>query len=354
MVTANREIRAVLVSAMLLVGFLISVLASGRVDLGDFLALATNFFEAAFLLWSIVGAVMIVVALFLHLRKGEAALPPITLLANLLTERWQRDYFVSLIWPPIMFATLMAGFNAFKQMILSQYAFRFDPLFADIDRALFLGQDPWVVTHAVFGSPLATTILDHFYHGWYAPMALGVIICAWLPADSWRLRTQYLLSYIGIWLGLGSIFASLTPSAGPIYYPALIGPYPSFSEMIAQLESIDKIYELRALDLQALLLSTLGSHELTPGAGISAMPSVHNALAVLFAIAAFRINRFFGWVMAIYAFVIWIGSIHLGWHYAIDGIVSLILTICLWRACGTMTDWLETSPSIYDTSTAKA
>src|SRR3546814_5985014 len=59
------------------------------------------------------------------------------------------------------------------------------------------------------------------------------------------------------------------------------------------------------------------------------MPSVHNGLAALFAIAAFRLWRPLGWVVAAYAALIWVGSIHLGWHYAIDGMVSIAMTFAI-------------------------
>ena len=84
-----------------------------------------------------------------------------------------------------------------------------------------------------------------------------------------------------------------------------------------------------------------GGDTLMIGGGISAMPSVHNGLAALFAFAAFRINRKAGWAMAAYAALIWIGSIHLGWHYAIDGIVSIALAWGIWRGAGRIADWLD-------------
>src|SRR3546814_11562159 len=81
----------------------------------------------------------------------------------------------------------MASFNAFKQMVLVSAGFGFDPLFAEIDRALFLGHDPWRVTHAIF-SPMATYAIDRAYHGWFAPMSLGVLLCAFGAPRSYRLR----------------------------------------------------------------------------------------------------------------------------------------------------------------------
>jgi hypothetical protein len=77
------------------------------------------------------------------------------------------------------------------------------------------------------------------------------------------------------------------------------------------------------------------------GSGISAMPSVHNALAALFAMASFKLNRIAGWLLTFYAAFIWIGSIHLGWHYALDGIVAIALTFGIWHVCGRIADRLE-------------
>src|SRR3546814_15741417 len=83
----------------------------------------------------------------------------------------------------------MASFNAFKQMVLVSDGFGFDPLFAEIDRALLLRHDPWRVTHAIF-SPMATYANDRSYHGWFAAMSLGVLLCALGARRSYRLRTQ--------------------------------------------------------------------------------------------------------------------------------------------------------------------
>jgi membrane-associated phospholipid phosphatase len=81
--------------------------------------------------------------------------------------------------------------------------------------------------------------------------------------------------------------------------------------------------------------------KLIVGGGISAMPSVHNGLALLFALAAFRLNRVAGWVLSAYAALIWLGSIHLGWHYALDGLVAGAVTYAIWLACGRIAEKLD-------------
>jgi membrane-associated phospholipid phosphatase len=67
-------------------------------------------------------------------------------------------------------------------------------------------------------------------------------------------------------------------------------------------------------------------------AGISAMPSMHVATSVLMALYAARHARWAGWIMWIFAGLIQIGSVHLGWHYAVDGYLGGIVALAAWRA----------------------
>ena len=179
-----REIRATVAGATVLAVYAALVLSTGRVDLGEFTALFGDYLTGSLLLWLCVG----VVAGLFHLCRGARASGNDAFLVPLVREwiraRWERDRGLSLIWPPVLFALLMAAFNAFKQMVLPLAGYRLDPFLAQADRALFLGHDPWRVTHALFGSPGATLLIDHFYHGWFAPMAVGIVLCAFLPARS--------------------------------------------------------------------------------------------------------------------------------------------------------------------------
>ena len=44
--------------------------------------------------------------------------------------------------------------------------------------------------------------------------------------------------------------------------------------------------------------------------------------------------RWLAWGLIGYAIVLWIGTVHLGWHYAVDGEASALLIYPIWRLSG--------------------
>jgi hypothetical protein len=58
------------------------------------------------------------------------------------------------------------------------------------------------------------------------------------------------------------------------------------------------------------------------------------AIAVLFALAGWQASRAAGLALTAYALVVLIGSVHLGWHYAVDGYFAAAATVVIWIACG--------------------
>ena len=351
-----REIKGAGLGAAIVAAYMALVLASGRVDPGMFGRLLAFYIRTSFALWIFLGGFCVLVLMVQHGRRsgGEPFLAKFAV--TIVRDRWERDYFASLFWPPLLFATLLASFNAFKQMILPLAGFSWDPMLAAADKALFLGVDPWRVSHALLGSEEMTALIDRAYHGWFVPMSLGLIACAWMPRSTFRLRTQYMLSYIGVWIGIGSILAFLMPSAGPCFYETFVGGHASFHELLQRLASVqsDTGAVMTSLNNQEMLVRLHGADKLVIGGGISAMPSVHCGLAALFALAAFQLHRGVGWFVAAYATVIWIGSFHLGWHYALDGLVSIALTFGIWVLCGRIAVALDNQAPLQEPAAALA
>ena len=63
---------------------------------------------------------------------------------------------------------------------------------------------------------------------------------------------------------------------------------------------------------------------------------MHVAFAALLARGAFALDKRTGWLLSIYALLVWIASVHLGWHYAIDGIVGAPMAVGTWHLAGWM------------------
>jgi membrane-associated phospholipid phosphatase len=62
------------------------------------------------------------------------------------------------------------------------------------------------------------------------------------------------------------------------------------------------------------------------------MPSMHVASSIIVMLLAYRINRGLGHLMLAFTNVMMIGSVHLGWHYAVDGLFGAALALACWYA----------------------
>ncbi len=194
--------------------------------------------------------------------------------------------------------------------------FSWDVAFMAWDRALHFGLDPWVILQPVLGYDYVTFAINLAYNFWFI-----ALFSAWFwfgfRKEADELRTRFFLSYMLAWWIGGGLLAVMFSSAGPVYFDELgLLPNP-YTELFAYLNDADTRIPLWFLDTQQMLWD--GHTGKGPAFGISAMPSMHNASAVLFALAFAQVSRKLGWFFAAYAVVILVGSVHLGWHYAIDG-----------------------------------
>lgn len=280
-------------------------------------------FIAIFLITQIAGIVTLGI-------KTKFKASPFAFCFNKLKEKWQQDRFFSFIWPISTLIILIPSFNVFKQTILSERGFTTDPLLEELDFLIF-GKNPGLILHEFIGNQNTTIYIDNLNNSWFIPMILSIFLVAF--SNSQKLRIRYVSGYIFVWIFIGSIMAYLLPSAGPCFYIDFIDPnHNGYAQLMSYLHSHhNDSTPIKAIAYQQYLASVFGKPIVTIGAGISAMPSVHVALATLFALGSYYYNRYLGILMVIYALLIWIGSIYLGWHYFVDGLVSFILVILFWK-----------------------
>ena len=212
----------------------------------------------------------------------------------------------------IVLGLAMALHGWAKSMIPHVAGYWADPLLADLDQLIFR-QDPWrLVRH-----DLLSPIYAQAYVSWF-PITFGTMgVLAFSGRDHDRLLTLYLAVLI---VG-GTIGQYLLPSAGPIFYQR-IGLGDRFAELVAT----NHPNYTRFADY---LWANYASGGANLGTGISAMPSMHVAMAIWTVLAARAIWKPLAIPAAIYAALVWLASIASGWHYATDGLVGgLVVFAC--------------------------
>ena len=256
---------------------------------------------------------------------------------------WRRFLEVYLN-PRVVSAAVLAGlmvaaninvFGAWKLAIPKLRPFDWDPRLAELDRLLHFGRHPWELLRPALENSLATNILDFSYYTW---LPLVAIVCAWQAWSPRReLRLRFFLTFVAVWIVLGDIAAVAFSSAGPPYWDHVVGGVNPYRGLFDHLSAVAGQMPLGTPIVQNALWARYTSAVQTPYTGISAMPSIHVAMPVLYALVGWRTWKPLGVVFAAYGVLILVGSVHLGWHYAIDGYASILGVLVLWWVAGKFT-----------------
>lgn len=205
--------------------------------------------------------------------------------------------------------------------------FSWDVAFMEIDRALHFGVDPWRLLQPLLGYDIVTFGFNLVYNFWFLAL-FGLWFWFGFKPDMSLLRLRFFISYMIGWFVGGGVLALYFSSAGPCYYALLGLSSDPFQPLMAYLHDVNTRLPLWALDAQRLLWDGYAG-KVSP-IGISAFPSMHNTMAVIFALVGWRMHKSLGIIFTAYATLILIGSVHLGWHYAVDGYAGIAIALAAW------------------------
>jgi hypothetical protein len=214
-------------------------------------------------------------------------------------------------------------------------SYHWDPAFMEWDRMIHFGVYP----HELIMPFIERWNLAGFFNFAYLIWFVAMFGCNGyaLFCDKNRVRrSQYLWTHIISWMVIGVILATVFASVGPVYlhhfYPDLANPYEG---LLAYLRGVhDSGVQLNVVRMSPVLLELVENDRVVDLNGISAMPSMHVAIAWLLVLYMFAVNRIMGWLAVLFFILIQIGSVCLAWHYAIDGYAAAILVTLIWWLTG--------------------
>lgn len=263
----------------------------------------------------------------LWLFATERPESPLRLLADL-PRRWRLgERFIFAAPVLLAMAVFFPVFSSMKSAIPAMSSYTLDPLFARMDVVIH-GGHAWELLHPVFGYPVVTYLINGLYHLWLPAFYIALCsVAVWIEQP--ELRRRFLIAFVLTWALLGNLAATLLASVGPCFY-WLFYPDDPYGGLMDYLRQADQVLPLAALDVQETLVAWW--QEGTPGLGrgISAMPSVHVAVACLLTLLCWRLGRVMAWLGTLFLVGILVGSVHLGYHYAIDGYFSIIGAAAIW------------------------
>lgn len=232
-----------------------------------------------------------------------------------LRERWLNRRGAIVLVALLSFYATYLSYRNLKSFIPFVTSADHDMGLLDLDRAMFLGQDPANVLHAILGTGLAAHILSWAYLAFlsFVPISLGVAL---IWSSKLRAGLLYVTSVSLCWL-FGAASYYVLPAQGPIYaQPRLFSDLPETG--VARLRGT--LAEHRA--------EVLANPDSTGAVqSVAAFASLH--IAVVFAAAliaqmvgAPRIIRRGLWTFLGLTIV---ATIYFGWHYLIDDLAGLAI-----------------------------
>lgn len=222
-------------------------------------------------------------------------------------------------------------FSSIKTSFPYGRGFPYDVTHANIDKMIHFGVDPWRLLYAVAQHPWVLRLAEMNYNVlWFLVCYFSLYWVVTSPRAS-RFRVRFVLSWFASWILVGNVVAGMYLSAGPAFYAHVTGDTERFGGQMAFLAS-SATETSSAVNMQNYLWRLHETGNMGFGSGISAFPSMHVALITLITLYINEFNPKIGRYLWIYVAFVMMSSVYLGWHYAIDGYVSLVMVTAIYWA----------------------
>ena len=227
-----------------------------------------------------------------------------------------------LLWIVAAVAVLTTAYAWTKLYLPALGGELWDGKLASLDRLLAFGIDPNVFMITIFeGAPRwAARLLDLHYSMFVTTM---LATTGWFVTDSdHSRRVCFAWGAASLW-SLGLWLYVAMPALGPVFTLAGLSAEVSHTFPVAAqaqaalLANYQRVLVTLANPGVCLLVA--------PEAGVAAMPSLHVAVHTFLAMWAVHVSSLLRTPLIGFAMLTYIGSVALGWHYAVDSWAGLIL-----------------------------
>ncbi|MDT0200586.1 phosphatase PAP2 family protein [Nocardioides sp. AE5] len=230
-------------------------------------------------------------------------------------SHWNRERVTLVVLGIVCFYLTYVSYRNLKSFLPQVHDAKFDRPLDLLDQALFLGAEPAVVLHTVFGTTVTAHVLSLIYL-WFLPM-VPLLLAAWLV---WSRNISY-----GYWFATSQ---AICWSLGTASYYALPAQGPGFQ------------YAWRYTDLAHTpttdLMESLSYGRVAVMWGgfdgvqsVAAFASLHTAVTLLVALMAqYTVrNKVVHWVLWINFGLTIIATLYFGWHYIADDIAGIAIAV---------------------------
>lgn len=253
------------------------------------------------------------------------------------------------------FIFFFSTFTSMKMLIAGFHPFAWDHEFAVLDRILHFGIDPWRILQPFLGHPLITYAINLNYNTWLIFLFAALYWQLFTLANPLA-RMHFFYAFFFSWIINGTLLAIVFSSGGPCFFEGITGSL-YYADLMNYLrganeymQGINEKYVVFAVPTQENLWKAASNKEVMLGGGISAMPSIHVTSSLMFWLLAKEIKTKHEWMFKVFFWLILIGSVHLAWHYAIDGYLAIIITLAIWKLTGVLVKKIGVPPRWSDTA----